>query len=81
MDRVTRLILLEITIEKNLEALKEAFREGYRIAMWDRFNAGVRKAFDKINTLFPKNIRDGLSFGECMIFNTRVQTTLAEYFV
>jgi len=79
MNKTTRLIILEMTIETHLKELKKAYNQGYGMACYRRFEAGIGRAFDKINRLFPEKIRDGLTFQECMIFNSRVQGKLASY--
>jgi len=74
MNNTTRKILVEIAITNNISKLKARFAAGKARAMYGSTRqAGLLKAYERLHRYLPDCIRDGLSFGECMIFNSWVQ--------
>ena len=71
-EQTTRKIKVELAIEANSQTLREKFENGKREANHSERAAGLCRAFAHLNTLLPKNIRQGLTFPECEVFNTWV---------
>lgn len=68
--------IIEKIIDTNIVKLENAYKVGVKHSCWQPINAGINKAYDKLNTLLPENIRDQLTIAECMMLNTKIKSML-----
>ncbi len=73
---VDRQVILEIVISENLELLRQVFDNATKQANYGFFEAGIRSAFHKLNSLLPANFRKGLTYEECCCLNEKIREML-----
>jgi len=59
-------------LEAHIGALKDAYKNGHRIACYSFHNAGMNKMAALAMSLIPEQFRKDMDLQEAMLFNTKV---------
>lgn len=59
-------------IDENVGSLFDAYLEGKRRAMYNKGQAGIQKAFGRLNIILPDDFRKNISVKQAMFLNNGI---------